>query len=58
MSKRRSTLDIDDVMNDINELLEVEPDDDAKDNLNELLGDQDDVDYDNNITDRTEEDIN
>lgn len=53
MLKRRSTLDIDDVMHDIIEWLEVELDDDAEDNLNELAGGQDDGDYDN-----IEEDIN
>ena len=57
MLKRRSTLDIDDVMYDVIEQLEVELDDDAEDNLNELAGDQDDGDYDN-IIDHTEEDIN
>lgn len=49
MSKRRSNLDIGDVMNDINEQLEVEPDDDAEDNLNELVAGQDDGDYKNGI---------
>ena len=49
MSKRRSNLDIDDVMNDINEQLEVEPGDDAEDNLNELVAGQDDGDYNNGI---------
>ena len=44
MLKRRSTLDIDDVMYDIIEWLEVELDDDAEDNLNEFAGDQDDGD--------------
>ena len=60
MPKRRLALDIDDVMNDINNRLEVEPDNDgyAEDNLNELVSDQDDGDYDNDIIDYTEEDIN
>ena len=58
MSRRRLTLDNDDVMNDTNEWLEDKPDDDAEDNLNELVGNQDDGDYDNDIIDCTEDDIN
>lgn len=56
MSKRRSTLDGENVMNDINEWLEVEPDHYAENNLNELVGEQDD--YNNDNIDRTEDDIN
>ena len=34
MLKRRSTLFIDDVMNDINEWLQFKPDDDVENNIN------------------------
>ena len=39
MSKRKSSMDIDDVMNDINKWLEYS-DDEAEDSLNEVNGDE------------------
>ena len=39
MSKRKSSMDIDDVMNDINKWLD-DSDDEAEDDLNEVNGDE------------------
>ena len=39
MSKRKSSMDIDDVMNDINKWLD-DSDDEARDHLNEVNGDE------------------
>ena len=39
MSKRKSSMDIDDVMNDINKCLD-DSDDEAEDHLNEANGDE------------------
>ena len=58
MLKRRSTLFIDDVMNDINEWLQFKPDDDVENNINQLVGVTKMMGIIIIIIDRTEEDIN
>ena len=57
MLKRRLSMDIDDVRNDINAWLVDEDDDSMENDFSELVGETDDEDDRHKIADHTKEDI-